>query len=146
LAGDADRGRRLFHESTVVQCRTCHRVGGSGVAVGPELDGIGLKYDQAALLQHIVKPSLRIDPEYVAWTVETVAGTVLTGLLVERTDEAVVLRDIQDRRHRIVATEIEEIRPLQTSLMPEMLLRDFTPQQAADLLEYLGTLRVAAAP
>jgi hypothetical protein len=30
--------------------------------------------------------------------------------------------------------------------MPEMLLRDFTPQQAADLLEYLGTLRVAAAP
>jgi len=146
LAGDAERGRQLFHESTVVQCRICHRVGGAGVGVGPDLDGIGRKYDRAALLQHIVQPSLRIDPEYVSWTVQTAAGTVFTGLVVERTDEAVVVRDIQNQRHRIATAEIEEIHPLKTSLMPEMLLQDYAPQQAADLLEYLGTLRAESAP
>jgi hypothetical protein len=30
---------------------------------------------------------------------------------------------------------------MQQSLMPELLLRDFTPQQVADLLAYLATLK-----
>ncbi len=66
---------------------------------------------------------------------------MLTGLLVRRDAAEIVLRDAQNKQHRIAAEDIERVAAQQKSLMPDMLLRDFTPQQVADLLEYLGSLR-----
>ena len=39
------------------------------------------------------------------------------------------------------ADNVESVQPSRVSLMPDGLLADFTPQQAADLLEYLATRR-----
>jgi hypothetical protein len=52
-----------------------------------------------------------------------------------------VLRDAQNKSHRLAIAEVEEVHPQTKSLMPELLVRDFTAQQLADLLEYLGSLR-----
>lgn len=144
--GDLERGRKLFHESTVVQCRSCHRIGGKGIELGPDLDGIGKKYDRAKLLDNIVKPSATIDPKYVMYVVETSDGQIYTGLLVERNDKAVVLKDAKNKPQRIPAADIEGLFPQTKSFMPEMLLRDFTAQQAADLLEYLSSLKAGPDP
>ena len=38
-------------------------------------------------------------------------------------------------------TDVEQLVPQQQSLMPEMLLRDMTAEQVADLLEYLSSLK-----
>lgn len=146
LPGDAARGEKLFHESTVVQCRNCHRVGDRGADLGPRLDAIGRKYDRAKLLESIVYPSKEIDPRYATWLVETSAGTVHSGLLAERTEEAIMLLDPQNRRHRIPTAEIEQLIQQEKSLMPEMQLRDFTAEQAADLLAYLASLRADQSP
>lgn len=143
LTGATDRGRALFHESTVVQCRTCHRISGKGTSVGPDLDSIGKKYGKAKLLESILQPSAQIDPKYKVWLVETKSGMVLSGLLVSRTESEVVLRDAQNQQHRVPTANIAEIVPLNKSLMPELLVRDFTAQQLADLLEYLSSLRAA---
>lgn len=141
LAGDTERGRQLFHESTVVGCRNCHRIAGKGTELGPDLDGIGKKYDRSRLLESILQPSLQIDPKYKAWLIETSSGQVLTGLVVRRDAKEVELRDAQNKLHRISMESVEEIYPQAKSLMPELLVRDFTAQQLADLLEYLGTLK-----
>jgi putative heme-binding domain-containing protein len=141
LTGDIERGRKLFHESTVVQCRTCHRIGGKGTEVGPDLDSIGKKYDRAKLLTSILQPSLEIDKKYTMWLVETKSGTVVTGLLVQRDDKFVVLRDAKNVLQRVPADDVDGIYPQTKSLMPEMLLRDFTAEQAADLLAYLSAQR-----
>jgi len=37
--------------------------------------------------------------------------------------------------------DVENTYQLQHSLMPDLLLRDFTPQQVADLLAYLASLK-----
>ena len=37
--------------------------------------------------------------------------------------------------------EVEELIPQPKSLMPELLLRDLTAQQAADLLAFLASLK-----
>jgi len=38
--GNAERGRRLFHEKVAFLCVRCHRVEGQGVStVGPDLIG-----------------------------------------------------------------------------------------------------------
>lgn len=141
LAGDLERGWKLFHESTVVQCRNCHRIAGKGTELGPDLNEIGKKNDRATLLESILQPSLKIDPKYQAWLVETKSGSVHSGLLVKKDNEEIILKDAQNKPHRILSDEVEGMYPQHKSLMPDLLLRDFTAQQVADLLSYLASLK-----
>ena len=141
LTGDRERGRTLFHESTVVQCRNCHRIAGKGNELGPDLGEIGKKNDRAKLLEGILQPSLKVDPKYQAWLVETKSGLVHSGLLVKKDDVEIVLRDVQNKLQRVAAGDVEGMFPQQKSLMPDLLLKEFTAQQVADLLEYLGSVK-----
>jgi putative heme-binding domain-containing protein len=141
LKGDATRGRDLFHKSATILCRNCHRIGDLGVELGPELTRIGKKYTKAQILENILDPSRAIEPKYLTYVVETKSGKVHSGLLASRTAEEIVLRDVENKEHRIPAAEIENVTPLQKSIMPELLLKDMTPEQVADLLDYLSTLQ-----
>jgi uncharacterized repeat protein (TIGR03806 family) len=138
LPGDAKRGADVFALSPAAQCKTCHKLGSVGEAAGPDLSRIGAKYDRSALLDHIIEPSRTIDPQYNSYLVALKDGQVLTGLVVERTEAVLVLRDAQAKLHRLSRAEIEQLSPQARSLMPELLLRDLTPQQAADLLAFLA--------
>lgn len=141
LAGDVGRGRELFQKSTVVQCRNCHRCEGTGAELGPDLSHVGKKLDRVKLLDSILQPSASIDPKYAGWLVETKSGKVITGLLVQKDGAEVVIQDMQNKQHRIPTAEIEGLFPQRKSLMPDLLLRDFTPEQVADLLAYLFSLK-----
>jgi uncharacterized repeat protein (TIGR03806 family) len=141
LRGDAARGRSVFATNAAAQCKSCHKVGDVGEPVGPDLTKIGTKYDRAGLLDQILEPSKTIDPQYVSFLLETRDGRVITGLLVQRTPSEVVLKDAQGKTVRVPTGQVEQLVPQSRSLMPELLLRDMTAQQVADLLEYLNTLR-----
>jgi putative heme-binding domain-containing protein len=141
LEGDAVRGKRLFHEARDIQCRSCHRVHEQGNDVGPDLTRIGKKYDPRRLLESILEPSKNIDPQFATWLIETVDGKVHSGLLVDKDEDTVVLKDAQNKQHRLPRERIDGMYPQRKSLMPDLLLRDLTAQQAADLLAYLASLR-----
>ncbi len=141
LPGDATRGKRLFFETATVQCKNCHRVGEQGRLVGPDLTQIGKKLDRAKLLESILEPSRTIEPAFVTYLAETVDGRVLSGLLVRRNDAEIVLRDLEAKEITLPAQDVEQFTPQQKSLMPELLLRDLTAEQVADLLAYLATLK-----
>jgi putative heme-binding domain-containing protein len=141
LKGDSGRGRKLFFEASGVQCRNCHRIGGQGTEVGPDLDQIGKKYDRAAILDHILFPSKQIDEKYLAYLVETKQGRVYTGLLVSKDANKVVLKDATNKRIEVPASDIEVLAAQQTSLMPELLLRELTAEQVADLTAFLNSLK-----
>jgi putative heme-binding domain-containing protein len=141
LSGDAVRGRKLFHEAAGVQCRNCHMVGDAGREIGPPLTAIGGKLDRAKLLESMLEPSKTIDPKYQSWVVETADGRVVTGLVVSKTEKAVLLRDAENKMVELPSAEIEQMEPQKVSLMPEHLLRDLTAAEAADLLAYLESLR-----
>ena len=141
LKGSAERGRQLFFKGGGLQCVSCHRVAGTGSTLGPELSDVGKRYTRAQILESILEPSKNIDPKYVAYLVETTDGKVYTGLLASRTNKEVVLRTAQDREVRIPAGKVERLAPQRTSLMPELLLRDLTAEQAADLLAFLASLK-----
>lgn len=140
LPADAERGRTVFFAEGGAACQSCHKVQDQGVSVGPDLSEVGRKYPPRELLTHLLEPSRFIDPKYVSYIVETMDGLVLSGLLVEQTDAEVVLRTAKNEEHRIPAGNVEMLVPQQKSLMPELLLRDLTPQQAADLIAYLSSL------
>ena len=141
LPADAERGRSLFFADGAAACQSCHKVGDQGTALGPDVSEIGKKYPPRDLLTHLLEPSRFIDPRYVTYVVETTDGLVLSGLLVEQTDAEVVLKTTKNEVQRIPAANVEILAPQQKSLMPELLLRDLTPQQAADLLAYLSSLK-----
>ena len=141
LSGNASAGRTLFTKTAGVQCRNCHRVGKQGKAVGPDLDGIAKKNDRRALLDSILQPSKKIDPKFRAYLVETVQGRVHTGLLVSKSDKAVVLRDATGKDLRVAAEDVEMIVAQPKSLMPELLVKDMTAQQLANLLAFLESLK-----
>jgi putative heme-binding domain-containing protein len=141
LKGDPSRGKELFFKSTALQCVNCHRIAGTGNTLGPDLSEIGKKYTKNQILESILEPSKTIDPKYVAYLVETADGKVQSGLLVEKTEKEVVLKIVGDKELRIPAGKVQTLAPQRNSLMPELLLRDLTAEQAADLVEFLASLR-----
>ena len=141
LEGDAERGRVLFLETEGIQCKSCHKVAGKGADVGPDLSQIGKKYDRARILDNILNPSREIDPKFAQHLAVMNDGRLHTGLLVEQTDDVVVLKDKKGELIRLDAGEIDELAKQQQSMMPDLLLRDMTAEQVADLLAFLSTLK-----
>jgi putative heme-binding domain-containing protein len=141
MKGDAARGKALFFNNPNMQCKNCHRIAGTGNTLGPDLTQIGKKLDRARILESILEPSKSIDPQYVAYLVETKDGLVQTGLIVEKSAKELVLKNVGDKESRIPTEKIVMVAPSMTSIMPELLLRDMTAEQVADLLAYLELLK-----
>jgi len=141
LEGDPARGQKVFFDAAGVQCKNCHRIHGKGLDVGPDLSQIGKKYEPARMLETILEPSKEIDPKFAAYVVETTEGQVFSGLLVKKTKEEVVLKDAQNQQTRVTADDVKLLVPQPQSMMPELLLRDMTARQVADLVAYLTSLK-----
>lgn len=130
--GDFDSGHKLF----VKHCAICHTLHGEGNKVGPDLTSADRK-NRDALLINILDPSGYIRPEYVSQTAVLSDGRVLTGLLIESSPQQITLVDAKNQKTTVPRDELEQIKPLAISLMPERLLETLTPQEVRDLFRYL---------
>ncbi len=144
--GDANKGKRLLAESVKsnLQCLKCHTIRGIGGHIGPDLSMIGKKASRENLIESILYPSKAIADQYLTWQIDTLRGQTLSGLIVEESADAVVLRDAEGRDTRIAKKEIETRTKGTKSLMPEDLVVQLSEDDLIDLVEYLFTLRTAA--
>lgn len=129
----ADRyhGREIYAKS----CGQCHILFGEGGKLGPDLTGAdrgNIRY----WLENILDPNAVVGKDYQTLTALTDDGRVITGLLREETDVAIVLEDAE-KRVTLPRSEIESLAPTSQSLMPEGLLQQLTAPQIASLLAYL---------
>lgn len=60
LAGDPQKGEKIFWEHPVAACKNCHVLKGQGSAVGPALDGIASRRDEAYILESLVNPNAKL--------------------------------------------------------------------------------------
>ena len=132
LPGDSVKGAALFSKD----CLGCHQMKGQGARVGPDLSGIASR-PKAALLVDILHPSKEVSPDFVNYVVVTKQGQIFTGLLASDTAAAVRLRRNLGAEDTILRSEIEELRPDVKSIMPEGFEQKMTPQDLANLLEFL---------
>jgi hypothetical protein len=95
------------------------------------------------LLETILEPSKAIGPEYIPYVLETTAGQVYAGFLMQRSDELVTMKDANSNLIRVAGKDVVTLAQQEKSLMPELVLRDVSPQDAADLLAYLSSLTSA---
>lgn len=140
LKGDAKRGRAIFFQEGGSQCITCHRLEGVGREFGPDLSQIGRKYDRAQLLDQILDPSKTIDPKFAGVLVET-TDDLVSGFVVRQTEDELVLGTATGEHKTYPGSTVKRVAPQQLSLMPEGLLQGLTAQEAADLLEFIQSLR-----
>ncbi len=137
--GDPRRGAVLFHQP-YLGCTQCHAAGQGEKPLGPDLTRWDQPPTAAHLVEAILQPSKQIRKGYETLTIERTSGQTQTGLLVEQTPAAVVLRDPRDagRPTTIPRAEIAELQPSDQSLMPAGLVNVLASrQQFLDLVSYL---------
>jgi putative membrane-bound dehydrogenase-like protein len=66
LVGDVKRGESIFWTHPIAACKNCHMLKGQGSAVGPALDGIASRKDEAYILESLLNPNAKLAEGYVA--------------------------------------------------------------------------------
>ncbi|HMF29564.1 MAG TPA: HEAT repeat domain-containing protein, partial [Candidatus Cybelea sp.] len=137
--GNVERGRKLFLDVGKTQCLKCHRLGDQGERIGPELTGVGNRFARVYLIESILEPSRTIAPSYETLNVQLKDGRVTLGVRVAETADALTLADNQGQKHVLAKSNIDEIRSLPTSTMPEGLERPLSTDDFVDLIAFLAS-------
>ncbi|MEY2407769.1 MAG: hypothetical protein QOF48_439 [Verrucomicrobiota bacterium] len=132
LTGHPASGALLFEKN----CAPCHAFRGHGHAVGPNLAEYAGKSVPDFVLA-ILEPNAAINPNFVAYHVETRDGRSLTGLVRGETASGLKLLQAGGVEEEILRNDLKELRASPLSLMPEGLEQALTPQELADLIAWL---------
>jgi putative heme-binding domain-containing protein len=91
------------------------------------------------LLVAILDPNRALESKFAAFTVATVDGRILSGLIASESATSVTLRRQEGKDEVLLRSEIEEMSASGQSLMPEGLEKDLSPRDLADLIAYIAT-------
>jgi cytochrome c oxidase cbb3-type subunit III len=143
LAGDPERGK-VWYE-TKSDCASCHRVKGVGSRLGPDLTEIGAVRRMAELEKSLLDPDAEVLPANRSFQAVTKDGTTINGTLLNQDTFTLQVLDAKDRLLNLEKSELRDRGFLAKSPMPSY--RDkLNPQELADLVRYLSTLKGTAAP
>lgn len=138
---DFEAGRSLY---VAAQCAACHRLGGLGGNIGPDLTSVRNKFDDRYVLEAIVHPSKVISDQYGSSTVLLADGTILTGLVIEQANGDMLVYPNQSLGSSdpikpvvVEADDVEDITESKVSQMPQGLLNNLNASEIRDLMGYL---------
>ena len=129
---DAEKGRLLFS----AHCSVCHRIGGEGGLIGPQLDGVGTR-GLARLSEDILDPSRNVDAHFRLTTLKKTDGSVASGFVTSEGGEVVTLIDAAGQAHRVLKNEVSDREIASVSLMPPVFGEVLKPDEFRDLVGWL---------
>lgn len=130
--GNPTAGHAIFTK----KCAVCHTLFGEGGKTGPDLTG----YERSNLdflLTAIVDPSAAIREEFTSFAVTTNDGRTMTGLITEQNTRTITMRGADNRPVLLNRDDIEELKAVPISLMPEKQMDDLKDQELRDFFAYL---------
>ncbi len=136
LKGDAARGHVIYQQ----RCVSCHRLGNEGFGVGPDLLTVRNAGKEKTMI-NILDPNREVAPNFVAYLAETRTGESLVGILSNETSTSLTIRQAFGKETTILRADLKRLESQKISLMPEGLEQGLTPQDVADLLEFVMTAR-----
>jgi putative heme-binding domain-containing protein len=132
LAGaDLQEGRQVFAKV----CGNCHKIFGEGKTVGPDLTGSN-RDNLGYLLDNIIDPSRIVSAELRQSAVLTSDGRIINGCITRQDDHTLTIQTINDIQ-RIPREDVERVRKLTKSLMPDGILTPLSDSQVRDLFAFL---------
>ncbi|MDB6122641.1 MAG: heme-binding protein [Pedosphaera sp.] len=135
--GDAKAGAQLFEK---VGCNKCHTTSKNEPLKGPFLGDIAARYNRSEIVTSIVRPNAQIAQGFVTTTVELKDGTEYEGFIVRESGDEVEIRNILGTTV-LPKKEIAKRGTRTTSIMPEGLVDQLTPEELSSLLAYLQSLK-----
>jgi putative heme-binding domain-containing protein len=132
VKGDPEAGKVVFKN----QCAKCHTHAGEGAKIGPDLTGAAV-HPKHELLVHLVDPSRNVEGNFRVYTVLTLDGTVINGLLASESKTAIELIDSEAKKHVVLREDIDNLKASTKSLMPEGFEKQVKPEEITNLLEFL---------
>lgn len=133
-SGQSQRGAQIFEKA---QCVKCHRCGGTGEGIGPDLSNVMRRFQTKEVVQSVLYPSQVISDQYASKTVITDDGRSFTGILGAAGTDSVVVLQANGEKVTLDKETIEEIAPSPKSAMPEKLFENLSLEEIADLFAYL---------
>ena len=133
--GSAEKGRPLYDQ----RCAGCHRFGGIGKDVGPDLPTITSRFKKRDILEAVLWPSKVMSDQYQAEMFELNDGKIVTGLIVRENATAVLVRTSENPDKPVVVSKAQVANRATSpvSMMPEGLFDDLNSTQIADLLAFV---------
>mgnify|MGYP002378732784 CR=1 FL=1 len=131
-AVDVGRGKALF----ATHCAVCHRIGGEGGLIGPQLDGIGSR-GLARLAEDTLDPNRNVDAHFRLTRIEKTDGVVLGGFVANEGGEVLTLLDVAGQPHRVLRSEIASREDSALSLMPPNFGELLKADEFRDLVGWL---------
>lgn len=135
------RGKEVFEAAS---CTSCHKAGGEGANIGPDLAGVAERLDVAAMAVELLDPSSVIKDEFKPWNIELNDFTSTYGLIVEQNDEFVKVVEnplVSTEPRTIPRSEIADMVASPVSTMPTGLLGAFSKDDILDLMAYLRDVK-----
>lgn len=136
--GDPARGEQIFRRKDL-NCMKCHSVSRAGGQVGPELSAVGGSSPVDYVVNSILNPNLAIKEQFATRVFVLANGKVLTGIVSDRDDVRIRMRDANGQLVTIPTADIEE--ELEgKSLMPQGLTKFLTRDELLDLARFVSEL------
>ena len=136
LESDSTRGEKIFRRD----CMACHEIGDAGHPVGPDLTSTASQ-DAEALLVHVLDPNRYVPPKYQQYVVVDTSGRTFTGIISAQTATSLTIQREEGKSDTILRADVDEVSSTGKSLMPEGLEKKIHPQEMADLIDYLRSVR-----
>jgi putative heme-binding domain-containing protein len=141
VKGDPARGKLVFDGKG--NCASCHSVGGVGGRRAPDLSNVGQARRAPELERALLEPQADVQPNHRYYRVITQDGTTVTGWLLGHDTFNIRLLDNKEQLRSFVKAEVKS-HGFIDSPMPSYK-NTLTPQELADIIVYLSTLRTAPA-
>jgi hypothetical protein len=97
-------------------------------------------------LKDIVQPSAALNPDHLAYRIQLHNGDEVTGVIQKETQDTLTIADATGHSFSLARKEVGSLQPSAVSLMPEGLDKALGPSQMKDLLTFLLTAPLEAAP
>ena len=136
--GDVAKGRALFTQQS---CIACHTFANGQTPKGPHLVDIGKRYKKHELIESILKPSAKIAQGFDTYSVIMQDGKIRTGFVTTESADAIQLKQTTGITLSLQKSYIDERIKQKLSMMPIGLANNLTPEQVADLVAYLQSLK-----
>ena len=138
--GDAAAGAKTY-TAAALSCVACHKIGETGGILGPDLSTVGAGVPIELLIEAVLWPKRQIKEGYIATTVTTKDGAVLSGYLEKQDETRLLIRDAATGTTTAVPSRDIEKRHDAGTLMPPGLTATLTRNELRDLIRYLSELK-----
>jgi putative heme-binding domain-containing protein len=132
------RGKVLF---TSQACVACHTTADGQTPKGPHLVDIGKRYKPTEILQSILNPNAVVAQGFDTYAFTTKNKETHVGYVTLESANSISMRTAVGVAVEIPVKQIVKREKLAYSSMPQGLAAGLNPEQLADLLAYLQSLK-----